>query len=74
MKFWQPMQPSFGNEYAHYSFYKINYLVFGCFISNLIGDVHMHLNNTQLPISITQSLYAIENGKEAHRLNYFEIV
>lgn len=74
MKFWQPMQPSINNEYAHYSFYKIGDLAFGYFISNLIEDVHIQISNTQLPRTMTQALYPIENGKEAHRLNDFEIV
>lgn len=71
MKFWQPGN---NNEHAHYSFYRIEDLAFGYFISNLIEDVHIQLNAVQIPASITQSLYPIENGKEVHRLNNYEII
>lgn len=74
MKFWQPPSPSRSNKYAHYSFYEIVDLAFGYFISNLIEDVHIQISNTQLPRTLTQALYPIEEGKEAHRLNAFEIV
>lgn len=74
MKFWQPLSLSKSNEYSHYSFYQIVDLAFGYFISNLIEDVHIQISETQLPRTMTHALYPIEEGKEAHRLNAFEIV
>lgn len=73
LKFWPRYQPSNNYRFDHYSFYKIEDLAFGYFISNLIEDVHIQYNGNQLPATIESMLYPIENTKEVHRLSTLEI-
>jgi hypothetical protein len=57
----------------HYSFYKLEKLSFGYFISNLVEDVYIKLNNEPIPPTLNNALYPIEQTKEAHRIEQYEI-
>jgi hypothetical protein len=57
------------NPEAHYSFYKIEDLAFGYFISNLVEDIYIRVHNASIKeTSLSNYLYPIEGTKEAHIL------
>lgn len=56
----------------YYSFYKIDDLSFGYFISNLVEDVMKQLG-TPIAKDFEKYLYPIENSKEAYRLENCKI-
>lgn len=68
IKYWPPLSLSQANSAAHYSFYKIDNLSFGYFISNLVEDVYIATTGTNLPSTLLDMFYPIENTKEAHKL------
>lgn len=73
MKYWIVGQPNTYEQKDHFSFYKIEDLSFGYFISNMIEDVYIQLNNTRLPKTIHDSLYPIENTKERYRMDDLDL-
>ena len=73
MKYWDTGNPLVGNNVKSCSFYKIEDLSFGYFISNLIEDIYILTNNQRISGIIESSLYPRENTKEAHRLESLEI-
>lgn len=70
-KSWESYQPSQTHEMPHYSFYKIENLSFGYFISNLIEDVYCALTDYELPRSLIDMFYPIVDTKEAHIFDDF---
>ena len=68
IKYWPEYTPKQENVRPHYSFYEINDLSFGYFISNLVEDVYIATVGTNLPGTLTSMFYPIENTKEAHKL------
>lgn len=73
VKFWEVYHPDNSNCNPHYSFYKINDLSFGYFISNLIEDIFIANTDSELPDTLKRMFYPIENTKEAHRIFDLEI-
>lgn len=73
MKYWDKGNPSVSDGVPCYSFYKIEDLSFGYFISNLIESINSQTNTRELGDTFKGSLYPIENTKEAYRLERFEI-
>lgn len=73
MKFWKDERSSMNNIFSRYSFYKIDELAFGYFISNLLEVVHCQLKNKELSELMNGYLYPIEGGKESYRLCDFDI-
>ncbi|MGX8851132.1 DUF6602 domain-containing protein [Amedibacillus sp. YH-ame10] len=69
MKYWEI---SLVNNQKEYGFYNIPDLSFGYFISNLVESVYQQLG-IELSNVMRQSLYPIDEGKEAHRLHRFDI-
>ena len=57
----------------HYSFYKLEELSFGYFISNLIEDVYIHCGVIQIPETLNKALYPIEETKEVHIIDRYEV-
>lgn len=57
----------------HYSFYGIEDLAFGYFISNLVEDCYVQLNNKALSSTLSKYLYPIEPTKERHIIPEYEI-
>lgn len=73
MKYWASGAPTGDYTHEHYSFYKMENLAFGYFISNLVEDVYIQTKQSRIPPTLKNMLYPIYNGKEQHRLNRFEI-
>ena len=71
-KLWDQGNPSIGDNIKCYSFYQIEDLSFGYFISNLIEDT-MNQLGTVISEDFEKYLYPIENSKEVHRLENCEI-
>ena len=68
IKYWPEYAPKQENVKAHYSFYEINDLSFGYFISNMVEDVYMATVGANLPETLTSMFYPIEDTKEVHKL------
>jgi hypothetical protein len=78
IKYWEAGMPSNSNfrtapDVPHYSFYKLENLSFGYFISNLIEDVYTNLHGSTIPTNLSNALYPIEQTKEASRIDRYEI-
>lgn len=73
MKYWDNGNPDVNDGVSCCSFYKIEDLAFGYFISNLIEDIYRTSNGRAIDGILRRSLYPIEGSKEAHRLDNFEI-
>ena len=67
IKYWPGDSPTQANVMPHYSFYKIEALSFGYFISNLVEDVYIVTVGANLPRTLTSMFYPIEKTKEAHK-------
>lgn len=72
MRYWNTGNPRDKDNIKCYSFYKIKDLSFGYFISNLIEDIYLQLDQ-EINDTFKSYLYPIEESKEAHRLVNFEI-
>jgi hypothetical protein len=76
VKYWEngnPVDRDTDNRRS-FSFYKINDLAFGYFISNLIEQAYQFTNNNQdISGVLGDVLYPIEGTKETQRLTNFEI-
>ena len=68
IKYWPEYAPKQENGKAHYSFYEINDLSFGYFISNLVEDVYIATVGANLPETLKSMFYPIEDAKEAYKL------
>ena len=68
-KHWDARRPSHDCNDPHYSFYRINDLAFGYFISNLIEDIYNMSENHPLPQTLNDMFYPIESTKEAYRFD-----
>jgi hypothetical protein len=73
MKYWKAGNPSVNDRVKCYSFYKIDDLSFGYFVSNLIELIYTQTNNRKISRIMRSSLFPIENTKEAHRLERLEL-
>lgn len=73
MKYWLANHPTTSYDFNHYSFYKIEDLAFGYFISNLIEDVHIQQNNVGISQTLNNMLYPIEEGKEVHKIHSIKV-
>jgi len=73
MKYWQQGQPNEYNHKNHYSFYELNDLSFGYFVSNLVEDCYIQLNHAPISQTFQKYLYPIEGTKEVQRIRNFEI-
>jgi hypothetical protein len=78
MKYWPVHLPQ--NSYSrtppdvpHYSFYRLEKLACGYFISNLIEDVYLQCEHSPIPDTLRKAIYPIEQTKEVHRIEHYEI-
>lgn len=69
IKYWPERLNTRENDAAHYSFYKIQDLAFGYFISNLVEDVFLNTGGSNLPHTLCRMFYPIEETKEAHKVD-----
>ena len=67
MKFWKDERSSMNNIFSRYSFYKIDELAFGYFISNLLEVVHCQLKNKRI-VRINEWL-PISNRRRKRKLS-----
>lgn len=74
MRYWDNGNPRANNQIRSYSFYEIEDLAFGYFISNLIEKVYELTHLGEISGILRSSLYPIEDSKEAHRIEHFEIL
>ena len=74
IKYWdagKPLQnPCDKNSYA---VYRIDDTAFGYFISNLVEDIFISMHGEQIPNTLRNMFYPIENTKEAHRVRIIEV-
>jgi hypothetical protein len=73
MKHWKDGNPKTNSNCSTYSFYKLNDLAYGYFISNLVYFIHKSSGTWKLSNDFENFLFPIENGKENYRLNHLEI-
>lgn len=73
MKYWKTGNPRVNDGVRCYSLYRIQDLSFGYFISNLIEIIYKQTNNRGISGVMESSLYPIEDTKEAHRLERYEL-
>ncbi|MDR2100046.1 MAG: hypothetical protein LBP40_04370 [Campylobacteraceae bacterium] len=74
MKYWEINKPNEDFPYLHYSFYKLEKLAFGYFISNLIEHAYIKTTNSSIPKTLEKALYPIDRGgKEVCRIGNYEI-
>lgn len=71
-KLWINGNPKLLNRKKCYSFYNIQNLSFGYFISNLVEDV-MHMQGKKVSKDLQKFLYPLEESKEVHRMIPCEI-
>lgn len=73
MKYWPEGNPEDEDELRCFSFYSIQHLSFGYFISNLIELVNIRTRHISLNEELEDFLYPITEGKETKRLRNLEI-
>ncbi|GAB1798229.1 DUF6602 domain-containing protein [Priestia megaterium] len=73
MKYWAEGNPQDEDELRCFSFYSIEHLSFGYFISNLIELANLETRNVSLNEELEEFLYPIREGKETKRLRNLEI-
>lgn len=73
MKYWPIQNPKERDNKKSYSFYNIANLSFGYFVSNLIEDIFNRTHGCPITGVLLNSLYPIENTKEAYKLAHLEI-
>lgn len=64
IKYWNDFKD--GRERDQYRIYKIEKLAFGYFIGNLVEDIYRYTVSEQLPETLANVFYPIENTKEAY--------
>ena len=60
-------------ENRNYAVYDIEKLAFGYFISNLVEDSYISMHGQQIPETLRDMFYPIEDTKEAHRIRTIDI-
>jgi hypothetical protein len=73
MKYWEEGNPVEDDGIRTFSFYSINGLSYGYFISNLVDFINKKSNGFALSEEFQNFLYPIQEGKETHRLKQLEI-
>ncbi|WP_391116848.1 DUF6602 domain-containing protein [Psychrobacillus sp. L3] len=73
IKYWNEGNPVENDSISSYSFYKLNNLSFGYFISNLIETIYSESMDRDIESNLTNFLYPIEEGKETRRLRNLEV-
>ncbi|MBY6053432.1 DUF6602 domain-containing protein [Cytobacillus firmus] len=73
IKYWATGNPDEEDSIRCFSFYYLQNLSYGYFISNLIETVQIKLSNQLISSDLTDFLYPIENGKETKRLRNLEL-
>lgn len=74
MKYWRAKLPNNTYKNPHYSFYNIQDMAIGYFISNIIEIVNIKIRGRNISKSLEKFLYPIENGgKENYRIADIEL-
>lgn len=74
IKYWNAGMPRRNpHENRNYAVYRIEDLAFGYFISNLVEDIYISMHGQQIPETLRNMFYPIENTKEAHRIRTIDI-
>ena len=74
IKYWDAGMPrSNSHENRNYAVYRIEDLAFGYFISNLVEDIYISMHGQQIPETLRNMFYPIENTKEANRIKTIDI-
>lgn len=74
LKYWDAGMPRRNpHENHNYAVYRIEDLAFGYFISNLVEDIYISMHGQQIPETLRNMFYPIENTKEAHRISTIDI-
>lgn len=74
IKYWDVGMPQCNpHRNRNYAVYWIEDLAFGYFISNLIEDVYISMHGQQIPETLRNMFYPIENTKEAHRSKTIDV-
>ncbi|WP_062532307.1 DUF6602 domain-containing protein [Jeotgalibaca dankookensis] len=72
-KYWKEENPQINNSNETFSFYDIEDLAFGYFISNLIYTIHKKYDGIPLSEDYKSFLYPIDKGKEIYRIPNLEV-
>ena len=74
VKYWDAGMPRYNlYENRNYAVYGIEDLAFGYFISNLVEDIYISMHGQQIPETLRDMFYPIEDTKEAHRSRTIDI-
>ena len=74
VKYWDAGMPRHNlHENRNYAVYRIEDLAFGYFISNLVEDIYISMHGQQIPETLRDMFYPIENTKEADRIKTIDI-
>lgn len=74
IKYWDVGMPRRNpHQNRNYAVYHIEDLAFGYFISNLVEDIYISMHDQQIPETLRNMFYPIENTKEAHRIRTIDI-
>lgn len=74
IKYWERGMPlSAPQNNCNYAVYEITDTAFGYFISNLVEDVYISMHGKQIPDTLKNMFYPIENTKEAYRKQTIEV-
>ena len=73
MKHWSDRKNNEDNKVNFFSFYKLENLSFGYFVSNLVEHIHCKIMKKSLSEDLANFLYPIEKGKESYVLKEVEI-
>lgn len=74
VKYWDAGMPRHNlYENRNYAVYDIKNLAFGYFISNLVEDIYISMHGQQIPETLRDMFYPIEDTKEAHRIRTIDI-
>lgn len=74
VKYWDAGMPRHNpHENRNYAVYHIEDLAFGYFISNLVEDIYISMHGQQIPETLRNMFYPIENTKEAHRIRTIDL-
>ncbi len=75
MKYWRKNMPSETYTKPHYSFYSLQDMAIGYFISNIIENVNIKIRGKRIPKSVEKFLYPIEGaGKEGSKIKDIDII
>ena len=74
MKYWCKNMPNETYTKPHYSFYHLQDLAIGYFISNIIAKVNFQIRGKRIPKSVENFLFPIEGTKEKYKIKDIEII